>query len=216
MKKYFLDLFLLTIFLLAMSFHFLPRNFHEIFGVVMFAAVTLHLIFNRRWFINLRQKKITRRNIFSTLIIFLMLATFLTISVTGICISNYLFNDFVSLEIRRNFTIHQLHVSSPYILMILIGLHIGLHWTEIWNRFLNFFGLQKKSLAYKIICKVFLLLIIFGGIYGAFLNRVGDRILMKHIFATPATELNFPEFLILFFATMGIYSIASYFLNKIL
>ena len=214
MKKYFLDLFLLIIFLAAMSFHFLPRNLHEIFGVIMFAAVILHLILNRRWLLNLRKKNFTRRKIFPTLIIFFMFATFLTIFVTGICMSNYLFRDFVSFEIRRNFIIHQLHVAVPYILMILIGLHIGLHWREIWNRFLNFFGLKQKSLTYKIISKIFLLLIICGGIYGAFLNRVGDRILMKHIFATPATELNLPEFLILFLATMGIYSIASYFLEK--
>ena len=37
---------------------------------------------------------------------------------------------------------------------------------------------------------------------------------MKHIFATPATELSLAEFLILFLATMGIYAIAIYFIDK--
>ena len=214
MKKIFLDLLLLVIFLLAMSFHFLPRNFHEIFGVAMFAAAVLHLFLNRRWFLNLSQGKWSRRKILTACIIFSMAAIFLIIFLTGICMSNYLFRDFVSLELNRNFTIHRLHVSLPYVLMILIGLHIGLHWREIWNRFLNFFKLQKNSAIYNIACKIFLIAIICGGIYGAFLNRVGDRILMKHIFATPATELNLLEFLILFLAVMGVYSIAIYFVDK--
>ena len=214
MKKYFLDATLLTAFLLVMSFHFLPRILHEVLGVVMFAAVILHFVLNRRWFFNFYRGKLSARKIFSTLINFSMLATFAVIFVSGVCMSNYIFNDFVSLELRRNFTLHQLHVSLPYILMILIGLHIGLHWREIWNRFLNFMKLQKNSLRLKVGCYISIFATICLGIYGAVLNRVGDRILMKHIFATPATELSFAEFAILFLATMSIYSIAIYFIDK--
>ena len=214
MKKYFLDATLLTAFLLVMSFHFLPRILHEVLGVVMFAAVILHFVLNRRWFFNFYRGKLSARKIFSTLINFSMLATFAVIFVSGVCMSNYIFNDFVSLELRRNFTLHQLHVSLPYILMILIGLHIGLHWRELWNRFLNFMKWQKNSLRLKVGCYISIFATVCLGIYGAFLNRVGDRILMKHIFATPATELSFAEFAILFLATMSIYSIAIYFIDK--
>ena len=214
MKKYFLDATLLTAFLLVMSFHFLPRILHEVLGVVMLAAVILHFVLNRRWFFNFYRGKLSARKIFSTLINFSMLATFAVIFASGVCMSNYIFNDFVSLELRRNFTLHQLHVSLPYILMILIGLHIGLHWRELWNRFLNFMKWQKNSLRLKVGCYISIFATICLGIYGAFLNRVGDRILMKHIFATPATELSFAEFAILFLATMSIYSIAIYFIDK--
>ncbi len=208
MKKYFSDAALLIIFLLVMSFHFLPRELHEVFGLLMFLAVALHLFFNRTWFKNLRHGKWSARRIFSTLINFSMLITFLTIFVAGICMSNYIFNDFVPLEIRRNITIHQLHVSLPYWLMIFIGLHIGLHWRELWYRFAKNLSLPK------FLKPVIILLIIGLGIYGAFLNQVGDRLLMKHIFSTPATETNWAVFLILFLATLGIYSIISYWLNK--
>jgi len=214
MKKYFLDATLLTAFLLVMSFHFLPRILHEVLGVVMFAAVIFHFVLNRRWLFNFYRGKLSARKIISALINFSMLATFAVIFASGVCMSNYIFNDFVSLELHRNFTLHQLHVSLPYILMILIGLHIGLHWREIWNRFLNFMKWQKNSLRLKVGCYISIFVTICLGIYGAFLNRVGDRILMKHIFATPATELSFAEFAILFLATMSIYSIAIYFIDK--
>lgn len=214
MKRYFLDAALLIIFLLVMSFHFLPRVLHEVFGIVMLAAAICHLFVNRRWLFNFYRGKWSGRKIFSTLINFSILATFAIIFVTGVCISNHIFNDLVSLELRRNFTVHQLHVSLPYVFMILIGLHIGLHWRELWNRFLNFMKWQKNSVRYKVGCYISIFVTICLGIYGAFLNRVGDRLLMKHIFATPATELSWAEFLILFLATMGIYAIAIYFIDK--
>lgn len=214
MKRYFLDALLLITFLLVMSFHFLPKILHEVLGVVMFLAAIWHLFLNRRWFANFYHGKFSRRKIITTLINFSMLVIFAIIFVTGVFISNHLFRDLISLELHRNITIHQLHVSLSYVLMILIGLHIGLHWAELWNRFLHFMHRQKNSLRYKVGCYISLAVIICLGIYGAFLNQVGDRILMKHIFATGATELSFAEFVILFLATMGIYSIAIYFIDK--
>ena len=214
MKRYFLDVALLVIFLLVMSFHFLPKFLHEVLGVAMLALAVVHLFLNRRWFLNFYRGKFSGRKILTTLIIFLMLIVFAIIFVTGVFMSNYLFHDFISLELRRNMTFHQLHVSLPYVLMILIGLHIGLHFREIWNRFLNFMNWQKNSLRYKIFCLTATVAIISGGVYGSILNRVGDRILMKHIFHTPATELSWLAFLILFLSVIGIYSIAIYFIDK--
>jgi len=210
MKRYFLDAALLLFFLLTMSFHFLPRILHEVFGLIMFAVVIWHLIINRRWFTSLSKSKLSRKKIFFVLINFSTLIIFMLVLVTGIFMSNYIFNDVIPLEIRRNMTIHQLHVSLPYILMILISLHIGLHWHELWQRFTHFTGLK----IYKAIRYIFLIMIICSGIYGSFLNRVGDRILMKHIFATPATELSLGIFLLLFLSTMAIYVAIIFWINK--
>ena len=214
MKKIFLDITVLVLFLLVMSFHFLPRILHEIFGLIMPVAVAIHLIENRRWFLNLNHGKWTKRKIFSALINFSILLCFFVILAAGICMSNYIFNEIIPLDIRRNMTIHQLHVSLPYVLMILIGVHVGLHWREIWNRFINFVGVKKNSCKYKVSCCILSTVIICFGIYGAFLNRVGDRILMKHIFATPATELSWAEFLFLFVATGGIFSAVTFWLDE--
>ena len=103
--------------------------------------------------------------------------------------SNFLFVDAVSFELRRNMTIHQLHVALPYLLMILVGLHVGFHWSELWQHLLNTFGLTKLyERRYKLFFTAAMILSIVGA-YGLHLNRVGDRIMMKHIFGTPATDL---------------------------
>jgi len=152
----------------------------------------------------------TSRKKFSILINFLLLASFLVTLVTGIFISNYVFSEVVSLELRRNVTIHLLHHSASYLMMILTGVHLGLHWQEIWGKVIRRFALRKNALNYKILCRLATAVLICVGIYGSFLNRVGDRILMKHIFATAATELSFIGFVFLLVSNVALYVILSY------
>lgn len=207
-KRKFLDAALTILFLLVMSFYFLPRIWHEILGLTMFLAAAVHVFINRRRFFSMFKGKQTAKKIFSIAIDVLLLVGFITIFVTGIFMSNYLFHDFISMELRRNMTVHQFHVSLPYTFMILIGLHIGLHWRELREKFLRS---VKNTLAEKILAAA----VIFFGAYGFFLNRVGDRILMKHIFATPATDFSLPIFLFLMFSTIGLYTAVVIILEKI-
>lgn len=209
-RKIYLDAAIFVLFILVMSFHFLPRLLHEILGLVMAATVFLHLVLNRHWIFSLVRANRTSRKKFSILINFLLLASFLVTLVTGIFISNYVFSEVVSLELRRNVTIHLLHHSASYLMMILIGIHLGLHWQEILGRVIRRFALRKNSIGYKILCRVAVAILICAGIYDSFLNQVGDRILMKHIFATAATELSFIGFAFLLVSNVALYAILSY------
>ena len=213
-RKIYLDATIFVLFILVMSFHFLPRILHEILGLAMAAAVFLHLVLNRYWIFSLVRGNRTSRKKFSVLINFLLLASFLVTLVTGFFISNYVFDGVVSLELRRNVTIHILHHSASYLMMILIGVHLGLHWQEIWGKIIRRFGLRKKVLSYRIFCRLVVSVLICGGIYGSFLNQVGDRILMKHIFATAATELSFIGFAFLFVSNVALYAILSYMVSE--
>lgn len=80
--------------------------------------------------------------------------------------------------------VHQLHISTPYLMLVLAGLHVGLLWQGIWHRLMSWTGWNKEATLYKAICFGGTSLVVAGGMYASFLNRVGDRLLMKHIFAT--------------------------------
>ena len=216
MKKFLLDILLLILFFAVMSFYFLPHVAHEIFGVVMFVAVGVHLYFNRRQIFSLNRRSWTRQKIFSTLIFFLLAVLFMIIFVSGVCMSNFIFKDFIPQEIQRNMTIHQIHVAMPYIFLMLVGLHIGIHWQEIFGRLSNILKINKKSMLYKISARILIFILICFGVYGSFLNRMGDRILMKHIFATPATSHSLGVFVFFIFSTMSIYVVVGKILNLVL
>ena len=204
MSNLLLDAILFALFVAELSFQLLPKILHEILGVIMFALIICHVAINRRRFLSLI-KKMTPRKFFSTTTNILLTICAGVTLITGVCMSNYLFVDAVSFELRRNMTIHQLHVAAPYVMLILIGIHVGLHWRELWQRFFKRFGIIFKGAA-GIMAAV--------GVAGFFLNRVGDRILMKHIFATPATELPAAIFILLIIGGVTFYALITFLLDE--
>ncbi len=118
--------------------------------------------------------------------------------------SNHLFKDMIPLELQRDIALHQHHVSLPYWMLVLMGLHAGLHWRSLKGR------LGK-------VCSIPLLLILAViGIYGSIQNRLGDRIMMKHIFATPAAELPGAEYVLLLLGIFALYVLVGIGLEKLL
>lgn len=204
MKNLLLDAILFALFVAELSFQILPKILHEILGVAMFALIIFHVAINRRRLVSLI-KKMTPRKFFSTTLNLLLTICAGATLITGVCMSNYLFVDAVSGELRRNMTIHQLHVAAPYVMLILIGVHIGLHWRELWQRFFKRFGIIFKVAA-GILSAV--------GVAGFFLNRVGDRILMKHIFGTPATELPAAVFILLIIGGIIFYALITFLFDE--
>ena len=189
MKRIFLDILLLVLFLAVMSFHALPKLLHEVLGLLFPLTVFLHLFLNRRWFSALPSGKWNIVRFMSVSINLLLAVCLFLVTVTGICLSNHLFRDMIPLALQRNITLHQLHVSLPFAMLILIGIHLGFHWQGWKQRLLRFFHRQMDSVRYRRGSFVISVVLVGVGIYGSFQNRVGDRLLMKHIFATPATDL---------------------------
>ena len=90
---------------------------------------------------------------------------------------------------------------------ILIGLHIGLHGTALWQRFTHHFVIPRGTRRTRLVCRGLKLLTILLGIYASILNRVGDRLRMEHIFATEAAALPDMIFAMLILALIGMYAV---------
>ena len=203
MKKFLLDVLLLALFVAELSFHHLPKVLHEILGVAMAAAIVLHVAINFRRLKSLF-KKMTPRKIFVATSDAALAVGAVIILFTSLCMSNYLFPDLVSFELRRNMTLHQLHTATPYVMMILIGAHVGMHAQELRQRFLSvgkIFNAAVVTLAAV-------------GAWGLFLNRFLDRILMRHIFATPATDLPAPLFAMLILGGVIFFALITFLVDR--
>ena len=201
---------LLLLFLPIVCFHYVPKVLHEVLGILWLLLVLIHVGQNRQWFASLKRGRWTMLRIIGTVVDMLLLVVLLVMVGAGSGISNHLFKDIMPMDIQRSILIHQLHVSLPYALLILMGLHWGLHfkgWRERWH---------LPWPASKRVKAVLALLVTAGGIYGSFLDRVGDRLLMKHIFATPATGEPAVVYVGLLLAIMGLYIIIGALLAKFL
>lgn len=213
MKKFLLDIILFALFVAEMSFQFLPKILHEILGVALALAIILHLAINLRRFMSLT-KNLSPRKIFSLTVDFVLTIGTIIICASGVFISNYLFVEMVSFELRRNMTIHQLHVAVPYMLIIFLGVHIGLHWQELQQRFLHFFGLEKLYQRRSEIFLFFIAMLMGFGVAGLHMNRVKDRILMMHIFATPATDLPAAIFALMMVGDILFFALITHLIDK--
>ena len=206
MKRIFLDVLLLVLFLAVMSFHALPKLLHEVLGLLLPLTVFLHLFLNRRWFSALFSGKWTVMRVMSVSVNLLLVICLFLVAVTGICLSNHLFKDMIPLALQRNITLHQLHVSLPFAMLLLMGIHFGFHW-QVWKqRLLQFFHWEADFFAYRWGSRIMTIAFIGLGIYGSLQNRIGDRLLMKHIFATPATDLPGVIYALLLFFVFSLYA----------
>lgn len=198
MRNVLIDAVLFALFVAELSFRYLPGILHEIFGVAMAALIIWHIVMNRR-----RVRFMLTLNIALTICSVLILAT-------GVCISNHLFADVMSLEIQRNMMIRSLHVALPYIMLILIGVHVGLNWREFWNRLIHLIGAKEFYQRWKKFFIAAAVMLSAVGVVGLFMNRVRDRILMKHIFATPATDLPFAVFMMMIIGGVALFALITF------
>lgn len=204
------------LFLLVMSFHYIPKLLHEVIGLLWLAAVMVHIWQNKGWFKALGKG---RWNIFrglNTLVDLSLLVVLFVTVLTGTGISNFIFKEIMPLDIRRSIMVHQLHVSLPYAMLILMGLHWGLHfsgWLRQWQQGLGFDLSNRWARIFGLLAGV---LTVAVGIYGSMLNRIGDRLLLKHIFATEATSEPWAIYVILLIGIMGIYVLVGALARKLL
>ena len=196
MKNFWLDVILFALLVAELSFPFLPKILHEILGVAMAATIIAHISLNFRRLMHML-KNLTPRKFFGVTIDFLLLICAAIILASGVCISNHLFPDVASFDLRRNMTIHQLHTAAAYVVMIVIGTHVGLHWAELRQKILSAAGLEGFYRRRRKFFRAMIILLSACGVAGLFLNRVGSRLTFEHIFATPATDLPAPLFMLL-------------------
>lgn len=109
MKRFLLNILMLSLIISVMGFHFLPHILHEILGLALFLAMLWHFKLNGGWFCNLFYGK--QSKIFQKILTIAFVVASLTAVVTGIIISNYVFRNLLTnVMLHRNIFIHQLHI----------------------------------------------------------------------------------------------------------
>ncbi len=206
MKRIVLDVLLLIVFLLVLDLNLTRVNVHEVLGLFMAVPVIVHLVWNGSWFRTLIRGKWTPPRILSTTVNAGLIASFLLTVVTGILMSHFLFRGLIPNEFARNFTVHKLHIWAPFVMLILIGFHVGLHGTALWTRFCRFVHLDTKAVWYRTLTWLLSFLVIAGGVYGSFAYRIGGRLEMKHMFNVGG-DLDVIGFFACYLAIVGMYAI---------
>ena len=128
--------------LLALAYWWLENVPHEIFGTAMFALLAWHIVVNRLWFKNLFRGRYDGRRIFVVALHLLLIVNMVVLLVTSIAISKSLFS---VISIPNSISMRQVHWFSAYWVMMIVGIHLGLHRTRVMGLTDASLGLQPNT-----------------------------------------------------------------------
>lgn len=119
------DLAALGLLLACMGYWWLGNLAHEIFGTVFLALVARHVVVNRRWFGALRRGRYDAARSLRLGLNLMLALTMLVLLGTSLLISENLRG---LLGLRGSGLLREIHWFAAYWLVVIVGLHIGLHW----------------------------------------------------------------------------------------
>lgn len=208
------DILMTAALLFVSGYQFWGETAHEWAGAGLFVLFIAHHILNLNWYKNLFSGKLTPMRIFQIVVDLLVLAVMLMEMYSGIVLSRYVFA-FLPIESGLSLA-RSLHILGAYWGILLMSLHIGMH----WNMVLGILGKKaNRKSASKIITAICICtgLLIAG--YGAFVFVKRDfltYLLLKSEFVF----LDYGEPVWLFYfdyiALMGLCIFISHYLSKLL
>jgi hypothetical protein len=114
--------------LLSLAYWWLDNLPHEIFGTAMFSLLAWHIAVNRIWFRNLFKGRYDLRRAITLVFHLLLIANMMVLLVTSIVISKSVFS---LIPIPDSINLRDIHWFAAYWVMMIVGVHLGLHWSRV-------------------------------------------------------------------------------------
>lgn len=145
LKRWITDLALTAILLLLMGYSLIGVAVHEWLGLAMLALVVLHHVWNRAWYKGLGRGWMSVSRAARTLLTALLLLSVAGSLLSGLVLSQHVL-DFLPLEWGQELA-RTLHLPCAFWSFLLMGLHLGLHWSGVMGQARRIAGLSGLSRA---------------------------------------------------------------------
>ncbi len=211
--KIIIDILMTAALLFTSGYQLWGETLHEWVGAGLFVLFITHHILNWNWYKNLFRGRYTSMRIFQLVVDLLVLGVMLIQMYSGIVLSRYVFN-FLPIESGLALA-RRLHILGAYWGVLLMSLHLGLHWNMILGMVRR--GMRIKS-ASKIRTAICVCMGIFIAGYGGFVFVKRD--FMTYIFLkSEFVFLDYSEPAVLFYmdylAVMGLCIFVSHYISKL-
>lgn len=208
MLKTAVDGLMTTALLLLMAYELIGQTTHEIIGTAMFLLFILHHALNRSWSKNLLKGRYTPYRAVQTLLVGLILVLMISQAVSGVLVSRHLYT-FLPIQGYASIA-RSLHMLGAYWNLVLMSLHLGLHWAMVLA------PLRKVSQGKIALLRAAGAAITVLGVFAFFRREVGAYLLGQIQFAF----FDFEEPLVFFFldylTIMGLFVWAGHYLGVLL
>lgn len=160
--KIILDIIMAILLLMLYQKTSISMSFHEIAGLVLFGLFLIHNLLNWKWIKSVTQKLFKKPTGFRLRISWIINAL-LFISMAGIIITGLMMSKTLPINIRKWFGAQQWHYFLAATSIILMGIHLGLHWS-----FIKGITCKISFLPKKLSCTIGILFLVAALVWGSF------------------------------------------------
>jgi len=183
--KIVIDTLMVVIFVLLYNYLVLGMLFHEVVGLAIGAVILLHCGLNWKWIkgvtLKIFKSKLPIKTRIGYFLNILLLINVIIIIISGVLISKKLFPGFT---LSGGKSLQVLHISLSYFCLLLIGIHVGLHWNWVMITFRKIFKITDKKKIYSYISKILMILVLTFGIYSAYSVNFVSKISITPVFSS--------------------------------
>jgi hypothetical protein len=199
--------------LFALSYRITGDTSHEWIGVSLSVLFITHNIFNYRWYRQMFKGRYDFKRGLNTAVNLLLLTAMSILIITGLLHSRTVL---AFLHLPGGMGVRQIHTTAAYWGLLLIAVHLGLHWEIIINAMRKMTGITKVNSGRTIIMRSVAVLVVAIGVWGSF-----DRDMFSKLFQGFSFDYWDPErpavlFFIFNFSILGIYVSLTYYGLKLL
>lgn len=211
--KIIIDIIMTILMLLAIGCQLTGVRAHEYIGAALFALFIVHNLLNWRWYGGLARGKYSARRIISSAVNLLLAVDMLLLAATSVMISRELRP---LLHIDSGFLARQIHTLTAYWGLLLMSVHIGLHWEMLLGMAKKLSGRSGEARALTASMRAVTLLIILWGIKSSFTLDVGDKLTMRATFSFWPFDESKAGFFAAWLSVMAVYISAAYYAVRVL
>lgn len=142
----YLDFVLLLVYLIIMEPLFTGITLHEWIGLGLGLAFIVHILLHWKWVVECTKRlftKLPKRTKLNYLLNLLMLVGSIFIILSSFAIARTINFSWLGLG-GYTYTWFQIHVASSFLVLILVGIHLGLHWKWTICAFKKIFQINYK------------------------------------------------------------------------
>jgi cytochrome b561 len=216
--KFIIDLVMSILLIIAMAYHMTGNAVdgnivHEVIGIAVFVLFFIHSILNMQWYKSIFKGKYNVRRIYNTAINLLLLLIMATLMISGILLSRTIFAFIPSIG---GMFVRQLHTFAAYWGLILVGVHLGMHWGIILNSARKMTGITGTSRTRTIVLRVLAGLIAAYGVKASFDREVGSKLILYSTYGFWDDRESEMAYLLGYLSIMVVYACGTYYAVKLI
>jgi len=198
-----LDGVMLALIMADFAFTLTGSTVHELLGLGLLGLVVLHGGWNGSWFAGLRKGRYRGTRIATVVINGLLLIAAVLMMVSGVVNSELLFR---MTGVEFDLMPRALHNASAHWFLVLIAIHLGLHWKLVMNEAQRLCGLPAFSQQQRRVLSALAILVSLFGVYASLDRSLYARMIAYYSFGDWDFAGSLAGFFMQYLAIVGLHA----------